>query len=51
MVNEGQLALDDRGCVYDPSKTDQDLEAVPPELHPMEEFFNDGYYSEVTVRK
>ena len=49
MVREGKLKLDDRGCVYDPNKSTQDLENMPAELHPMEEFFNDGYHSEIMV--
>ena len=51
MVRQGKLKLDDRGCVYDPNIKEQDLDVVPADLDPMEEYFNDGHHCELMVTR
>ena len=49
MRKEGKLKLDKRGCLYDPQNENQDLDHTLPDLHAMDEYFNDGYYSDIVV--
>ncbi len=49
MLADGKLALDHRGALH---RVGSDVEVdgpAPPILPAMEEYFNDGYHSDVTV--
>lgn len=46
MMRDEELQLDENGALY--RKTGTDDVKLPPNIPAMEEFFNDGYYSDVT---
>lgn len=50
MYKEGKLLRDSDGALYNPPEGGStEVPPQPPEILPMDEFFNDGYYSDITV--